>query len=387
MVHAMGQHEALSRGMSAGPFPKLGLIGPVWPFRGGVAQYNTRLRDSLFELVELTTVSFRRQYPGWLYPGVTDREIDNDSTDEHAPTINHLDYASPRSWRHAADMLLEAGCEVVIINWWTLFWAFPLTVIARRLRRRGVRVILLCHNLADHDASWLRQRLSNAMLRHADAYVVHSEAMSDELRAMMPGKPVMARILPIYDHYPMAIDVPPKRGRLELLFFGFIRPYKGLDDLLAALGRLQDQQVHLTVVGEPWGSERRLTHSVRDAGSPNVELVLNYVPSIEVAKYFARADLAVLPYRGATGSGVAALASHYRVPMLATRVNGLAESVIDGKTGYLVPAGDPDALADVIRRVDRESLRSMRPAIDAFCDENGWRAFSRTLVDFVCMLR
>lgn len=363
-------------------------MGPVWPFRGGIAQYTTRLHEALFPLAKVTTLSFRRLYPSWLYPGESDREPGahangNPTTDQIYFT---LDYANPMTWARGAKQLLAARCRVVVINWWTLFWAVPSMLIAHRLRRHGIRVVLLCHNLADHDGSGFKRRLSEHLLRQADAYLVHSTAMREQLHRIAPGRPVLTRLHPIYDHYPRAVDTLLKRGRLELLFFGFIRPYKGLDDLIAALEKLDDDQVYLTIVGEPWGTQRALTDTIAARNVKNIELVLRYVEPTEAANYFTRADLVVLPYRTATGSGVASLASHYGLPILATRVGGLAEYVVDGRTGFLIPANDVDAMATMIGHLQREKLRAMDEDIRQFCTENSWDSFAHHLLEFAADL-
>ena len=171
------------------------------------------------------------------------------------------------------------------------------------------------------------------------------------------------------------------RGTLGLLFFGFIRPYKGLDLLLQAVSDLHDDGVYLTIVGEPWGDTSVIQRQIEAAGIPNVEAILSYVSDQEAADYLSRADAVVLPYRSATGSGVASLAYNFGKPVIATRVGGLTDTIVHGETGVLVAPESSSALREAIGSVTREQLRAMRPAIERLCADNSWDALARLLAD------
>jgi glycosyltransferase involved in cell wall biosynthesis len=174
----------------------------------------------------------------------------------------------------------------------------------------------------------------------------------------------------------------PPRGRLELLFFGFIRPYKGLDVLFDALALLGDSSIHLTVVGEPWCDREHLKAMLAKCGAPNVDLVLEYVTDVVAANAFARADLVVLPYRAASGSGVAAVAYRYGKPVLASRVGGLVDVVEDGVSGILVDPGSAQALAAAISRIDRATLAKLAPGVHLFARSFTWESLSQALLHF-----
>lgn len=339
--------------------PRIALIGPVLPFRGGIAQYTTQLHRALSCKCALQTISYHRQYPAWLYPGKSDREPGKDSYLE--PGVEYmLDAINPKSWLRAVSAVAAERCTLAVFDWWTLFWAPAIALMARRLRRRGVRVAFLCHNLFDHDAGSFKRSFSRRLLSSADTFIVHSSAQATLLRAHFPGKAVVVHPHPTYDRFPPPATQLPKRGRLELLFFGFIRPYKGIDVLIDALARVNDTQVYLTVVGEPWGNPDELRKRIENMCAPNVELHLDYVDDQTAANFFGRADLVVLPYRSATGSGVAAMAFHYDCPVLATRTGAFPDVIEEGKTGFLVAPGSVEELADAIRRLTRTRLTPMR---------------------------
>jgi glycosyltransferase involved in cell wall biosynthesis len=368
--------------------PKIAVIGPVLPFRGGIAQYTTMVHRSLQEVADVQTISFKRLYPGWLYPGEGNISIGSD--DPREPGVDYLiDVYNPLTLRKATNKIIKQGADLVIIDWWTLFWWPGISYMARRLRKHGIKTMFLCHNLFNHKTGGLMgladkvmYSASVAMLKQADAYLVQSNEQRAQLEEIKPGAEVVQRMHPIYTMFPAPKQPLPKRGKLELLFFGLIRPYKGLDILLDAAAKLQDKDLYITVVGEPWGDKDALVKQIEEARIPNLETHLKYVDDQEAADFMARADAVVQPYRSATGSGVVALAYHYNKPVIATKVGGLKEAVLDDKTGFLVEPNSPEALAEAIQNTSREELAAMGPAIEKFCAENSWEAMAKVLADF-----
>jgi glycosyltransferase involved in cell wall biosynthesis len=362
--------------------PRLALIGPITPpFRGGISHYTAELRRALAMRCDLQTVSFHRLYPPWLYPGRSDR----DPGFEHAraPNVRYaLDALNPLTWRAVAHEIAAAECDLVVINWWTLFWAPGLAFIARRLRARDIPVVFICHNLVDHDSGSFEASVAIRLLAQAaDAYLVHSTSLADRLHSLIPGKHVIFHPHPPYGRFPEATVTLPKCGRLELLFFGFVRPYKGLDVLIESLTRLRDDGVYLTIAGEPWRAPGYLQKPLHAGLKSNVEMHLRYVSEQEAATFFRRADLVVLPYRSATGSGVAALAQRYDCPILATKAIGLPCMFDDDLAGFLVDADNADMLADRIRRMDRNQLTEMRKHIHSMKPRHTWESLADALIE------
>jgi len=356
------------------------LIGPVLPFRGGVAQYTTQLHRALAKRCVLRTISYHHQYPAWLYPGKSDREPDQAAYRE--PGVDYLlDWRNPLSWFRATGFIEASGCSLALFDWWTLFWAPATALMARQLRRRGIRVAFLCHNLFDHDAGAFKRKLAGALLAQADAYLVHSTEQAVVLRSKFPDKPVLAHPIPLYDQFPPPSIHLPKRGRLELLFFGFIRPYKGLDVLIDALAQLNDTQVYLTVVGEPWCPSEELRRRIEAAHAPNIELHLDYVDDQAAANFFGRADLVVLPYLSASGSAVAAMAFHYERPILATKTGAFPDVIDEGKTGFLVAPDSVEALVGAIRPLTREQLELMCIHVHAEKSRFTWNSLAGCVME------
>ena len=242
--------------MSKPERPVVCVIGPVQPYRGGIAQYTESLRAAFDPVADVHTFSFEKQYPAMLYPGETDVIPGAERLADVRYTISAT---NPISWRRTVREIAALKPDLVLINWWTLYWQPWTALMSSWLRRRGITVVFLCHNIGDHGSGGLRKRLGAAMLRRADGYVVHSSMLAHEVNERVPGKPVLTRPLPVFDNFPEARENWQPRGRLDLLFFGFIRPYKGLDVLLDAYQELADPDVALSVIGESWEDARPCT--------------------------------------------------------------------------------------------------------------------------------
>ncbi len=333
------------------------LIGPSHPFRGGVAHHTTLLYRHLRARHQVTFYAFRRQYPPWLFPGRTDRDPSRRPLREDGvePLLDSLD---PRTWRDVARRVAEARPDLVVLPWWTAFWTPQFLTIARGARAAGARLLAICHNVVDHDARPGARWCARAVLGRVDHCLVHSAEDEARLRALLPACSVSRAFHPLYDFSRAGLR-PTAEARAHLgvagdtiLFFGFVRPYKGVDDLLQAMPRvLARRPVTLLVVGEFWGGSTGFARRVAALGLAGaVRWVDRYVPNEEVALYFSAADVVVLPYVSGTASGVVQTAYGLDRPVVATRVGALAEVVEDGVTGYLVPPGDPAALADAIVR-------------------------------------
>ena len=356
---------------------KIALIGPVSPFRGGVARHTTQIAQALQVRpnVDLRVISFSRLYPRFLYPGGDPKDPDL-SADPALKTEYCLDAVNPLSWFSTAESLRAWEPDTVIIPAWTFFVAPCLGLIAGRLRRASIRVVSMVHNDADHESSSLKRAFNNYQLRSADAFVSHSGALAESLRKVNAGARSTVLPMPIFDDYPVSIDPPIRRAELELLFFGFVRPYKGLDTAIEALALSGRTDVRLTVAGEFWGGRETYdqliaAHGVKD----RIEIFDRYVSDLEAAGLFARSDAVLLPYRTVTGSAVVALAYHYLKPVVVTNLPGFTDVVQEGRTGWIIPPDDPNALAELIATgLSAKECQSMEPAITDFVASQSWSA-------------
>lgn len=367
--------------MNGGPVADtVAIIGPLPPHRGGIAEFGLRLHRALASTCTPNTFAFRRQYPALLYPGNSDYNPDASAVDD--PGVGYtLDSLNPLTWIATAREIVATNALALVIQWWTVFWWPAFFLIAHHVRRKGMPVILLCHNMVDHEASGWKRFLSGLMMRQADAFVVHSTEHRQHVEREFPGRPVMFTPIPAYDEHPLSGVSLQKRGRLELLFFGFIRPYKGLDVLLDALELLEGDEIYLTVAGEAWQDSEKTIARLRRIECEKVELHIEFVSDSMAAALIERADAVVLPYLAASGSAVTALAYNFDTPVIASCVGGLRDAVVEGQTGFLFRAGDAHDLASLIRRMGRDELTAMRAGVASYRSENGWHAYAEKLRD------
>ena len=328
------------------------IIGPTYPFRGGIAHHTTLLTQHLRQADDTLLISFTRQYPRWLYPGRSDRDP---SLNPLATEVEYLlDPVNPLSWRRTVRRLNEWQPEGVIMPWWVPFWAPAWAYIGRQIKgqKSAPKLIFICHNVLPHEGRIIDKIALRLALVSGDGYIVHSKSDADNLKAQFPGANVRVTPLPTYAALgkDSTANCPASLpdDRPLLLFFGFIRPYKGLDILLEALTQVS-QPVHLLVAGEFWENQEKYDDLVLklDLGD-RVTLVNKYLTDEALAACMARAEVAVLPYRSATQSAVIQAAFGHGLPVITTDVGGLAEVVEDGRTGLIVPVQDPGALAAAI---------------------------------------
>jgi glycosyltransferase involved in cell wall biosynthesis len=338
------------------------LIGPTYPFRGGIAHHTTLLARALRQEHETLFISFIRQYPAWLFPGRSDRDPSQQPVRAEAERL--LDPLNPLSWRRTYRRIREWQPEVLVIPWWVPFWAPAWAVLGRAVKRAAMppKLLFICHNVVPHERGLLDRLALRVALAPGDGYVVHSMQDKERLLREFPAARVLVTPHPTYatlsDQRAKALTVTLPDDRPLLLFCGFVRPYKGLDVLLEALPPvLARRPVHVLVAGEFWngGASYRAQIDRLNIGDA-ITIIDEYLPNEIMAAYIAQADVVVLPYRQATQSGIVQLAYGQGKPVITTDVGGLTEAVEHGQTGLIVPPEDPPALAAAIERFFAEEL-------------------------------
>jgi D-inositol-3-phosphate glycosyltransferase len=333
-------------------------IGPVPPLRSGIAHHGGRLTEALARTDAVTVLSWQHQYPRLLF-----RRPQRDPDARPHPTARFmLRWWDPLSWWRAGR--IAARGDIVVIAWTTPVHALAYRVIMALARRR--RIVGIVHNAVPHETLPLQRPLTRWILSRCDGIVTHAGTVAAELSEL--AGPVETITTPM----PANVDVEtrplPPTGEVRLLFFGFIRPYKGLDVALDALALLRERGAayHLTVVGEPWDPDEAWSDEVAGRGLTGlVDLQLRYVPDSSVSDLIARHHAVVLPYRTASQSGIAPAALAAGRPVVASAVGGLTEVVIDGVNGTLARPGDAASLADAIERCVRDL-----PALASRASEN-----------------
>ena len=356
----------------------LAVVGPAPPYRGGIAHFTEMTMQALAARGHrVAGVSFRRQYPALLFPGRSQMEPDADAANPasaadpagaEAGPPRLLDPLSPLAWWRTARHLQRLGPDAVVFQYWMPFFAPAFGVVARALRRgAGVPSLAVVHNALPHERHLGDAALSRFFLRACAGHVVLSDAVAADLATLCaPGTPVRRIEHPVYARFGAAPPRAEARAALGLppdapvvLFFGFVRAYKGLDVLLEALPRVAEAvpDVHLVVAGEAYDDPARYRALLARHGlGARVTWHERYIASDAVPRYFAAADVVAQPYVRATQSGVAQVAVHFETPMVLTDVGGLAEVVPHEEAGLVVPPRDPQALAAALTRFFVEGL-------------------------------
>jgi len=363
----------------------LSVVGPTHPFRGGISHYTSLLVRALRRNCRVQFLSYSRQYPVWLYPGATDRDPSLKPVTVEKPDAT-FDALSPRAWWGLPGRIALHGSELVVLPWTAAYWIPFYCVFLKALARdSGPPALFICHNVIEHETSRLKNRLSGSLLRRGDYFLVHSDWDRANLLNWI-GRDRAHRVTvsphPVYDHFNAAgIDPAAARAQLGvncervLLFFGFIREYKGLRYLLQSLPLILDRfRVHLLVAGESWEDLRPYRELIENLRlEERVTLHARYVPDEMVPTYFAAADLVVVPYTSATQSGIVQLAHGFRKPVVVGNVGGIPEAVEQGRTGYLVAPRSPKAIAEaVIQFFSSQGGSTMPGHIDARLQEHSW---------------
>lgn len=333
---------------------RIALVAPMWPLRGGIAHFAASMaRNLVARGHDVRPVTFARQYPDLLFPGKT--QLDDGPAPAGVPRADALlDTLDPWSWRRTARRIAENGADVAVLHYWMPFVAPALGGLARALRRRGVRVVTVVHNALPHEPGRLDRPLARYALSASDVLIVLSESVRQDVERLGVRVPVRLAAHPAYDHFGAPVSRAEAREHLGLpadapvlLFFGFVRRYKGIAVLLDAMPDVAARVpgVRLVVAGEFYGDEAELRARAAPLGK-TVRFDADYIPDTRVADYFAAADAVVQPYLSATQSGVAGIAFHFGRAVVTTDVGGLAADV--GDAGLVVPPNDPTALADAL---------------------------------------
>lgn len=352
------------------------IVGPAFPLRGGIADFNEALALGLQnENIDTKLFSFYFQYPKILFPGKSQK---SDGQPTPGLSIVHsISSLNPFSWSKTAKLIAKENPDLVIIRYWLPFMAPALGTIAKLLRRKKIKVIAITDNVFPHEKRIGDKILTNYFIKNCDGFVAMSKSVLEDLSSFTATTNKKFLPHPIYDIFGKSVDKTIARTYLGLLptdkiilFFGFIRSYKGLDLLIEAMGNLQVRKlnVKLIIAGEFYENEIPYLDKINaiEGGKPFI-LKTNFIGKEDVKYYFGACDLVVQPYKNATQSGITQIAYHFGKPMLVTNVGGLAEIVANGKVGYVVERSSDDIAEAIIDfyQNDREVEFSKNVLIDS----------------------
>lgn len=332
------------------------IIGPAFPLRGGIANFNEALCSAFVkDGIDSKIISFSLQYPGFLFPGNSQYATGDGPKGFLIETkINSL---NPFNWFLVANYIRKQNPDYIVVRYWLPFMAPCLGTIARLVKRKkNIKVIAITDNVIPHEKRPGDFLFTKYFVNSCDSFVVMSKSVLTDLEKFTSNQNKVFIPHPVYDIFGEKIGKEEALKKLDLntndkhlLFFGFIRKYKGLDLLLQAMAddRVKQLGVKLIVAGEYYEDCSYYENIINQNNIKNVILKTNYIPSEEVKNYFCAADIVVQPYRTATQSGVTQIAYHFERPILVTNVGGLAEIVPDNKVGY-VTEPSPKSIADAI---------------------------------------
>lgn len=366
---------------------KVVIIGSAHPFRGGgITTFNHRLaKEFIVAGHECEIWSFSLQYPSFLFPGKSQY------TDEPAPEgiIIHsvINSINPLNWIKIGNRLKKEKPDIVIVRYWLPFMGPAFGTILRRAKKNKYsKIICIADNILPHEKRPGDKAFTNYFLKSCDAFITMSEKVMNDLRSFEKNKPALLVRHPLYDNFGSILSKTEARkhlGILEnekiILFFGFIRKYKGLDLLLDAVALLKQSGIKLLIAGEFYEDEKHYQEQI-DKLSIRDSLVLktDFIPDSEVKYYLCSADAVIQPYRNATQSGVTPLAYHFEKPMIVTNVGGLPSLVPNEKTGLVVEP-DPTNIADGIRRFYQLGEMHFTPHIQQEKEKYSWSAMVDTI--------
>ena len=341
------------------------IIGTAYPFRGGgMSTYNERMARAFRQRGDDVTIyTFSLQYPGFLFPGKT--QYSTDPTPADLTIKVAINSINPLNWIKVGREIKKLKADIVVIRYWMPFMAPCLGTIARIIRRnKHSKVIAITDNIIPHEKMPGGNLLSKYFVKSCDGFIAMSRAVLNDLNKFDKIRPRLFSPHPLYDNFGVAVAKSEAKKQLGLddhtkyiLFFGFIREYKGLDLLIKAFAdeRFRNLPVKLLIAGEFYIDGKPYFDLIDNLGlKDNILLRTAFIENSEIVNYFCAADIVAQPYKDATQSGVTQIAYHFEKPMLTTDVGGLSEMVPDGKVGYVV-APDVNEISEALLRFFNEN--------------------------------
>ena len=372
---------------------KIAILSCFYPYRGGISQFNACLYSELSKNHIVKAFNFKRQYPEFLFPGKTQFVT---ADDEAVPVESEslLDTANPFSYISTYKTIRDWEPDLLIVRYWMSYFAPSLGYITRKMKRH-CKVISILDNVIPHEPRFFDTPLTRYFLKGSTGSVTLCEAVSRDLLEISPDARYTVIQHPLYSHFGEKKDRKEAErklglasGKKNILFFGLIRTYKGLDILLEAFNLLTEDY-QLIIAGEPYGSFDKYQKIIdKSSGKERIFKNLKYIKDSEVTDYFSAADLAVLPYRSATQSGISSVSYHFEVPMIVTDVGGLKETIGDRGTGIVAAEGTPECISNEIIRYfnDPEIKEGCISAIRVEKERLSWKTFAQRLEEFYSQL-
>jgi glycosyltransferase involved in cell wall biosynthesis len=337
---------------------KIIIIGPAFPFRGGNSLYVTSVFHELKNHFDVKIYNYKLLYPSFLFPGTSQMDKSNVPINP-VPNERLVNSINPFNWFHVASKLKSENADLIVFDWWHPFFTFCHYTISKLISGKyRNRILFITENVVSHEYRRFEQALTKIGLSKASFFLALSGVVENDLKIYFPQKKIFRSELPVYDCYDMQQKFNDADTRKELgigsgenvlLFFGYIRKYKGLHVLINAMPEILSSmpKTKLLIVGEFYDDEEEYRKQVNELNlAENIIFINRFVPNEEVEKYYSVRDLVVMPYLSATQSGVLNVAYGFEKPVVVTDVGGLTESVEEGKTGIIIQPENSKSIAD-----------------------------------------
>lgn len=367
---------------------RIAFLSTFYPFRGGIAQFNASLYRAFEKNHSVKAFTFTRQYPDFLFPGETQMVAEKDKADKIS-SERILDTLNPFTFSSSANKIKKFAPDMLLMKYWMSYMAPSLGTVAKKVKKQS-KVITILDNVIPHEKRFFDEAFTKYFLKQNNGFVVMSDPVKNDLLKFIPDAKYISHPHPLYNHFGSKSDsfeakkkmnIPD--GKKVILFFGFIREYKGLDLLIDAISKLTDDY-HLVICGEVYGSFEKYTQQIDKLKVKNkISLHVRYISDDEVPLFFSSADVCVLPYKSATQSGITSIAYHFDLPLIATDTGGLKETVLHNKTGLIVNIPDSDLIAKAIENYFTQNLKvKFQDEIKLLKEKLSWDALANAILEF-----
>ena len=371
------------------------IISSAYPLRGGIANFTESLAETLSASQKVVIHSYRKQYPNFLFPGKTQIDSSPPSPRINALTIFQTIHSfNPFSWKKSAKCILEQNPKTIIFAYFHPFFAISNGWISRYIKRRNpkIKIIALVHNVHPNQRMPFAFLLTKYFFVTCDSFISLTHSVADQIKSFVPSAKICEGFHPLYNQFGDKISQSESRSHLGLdpkgkyiLFFGIIRPYKGLKYLLQAMKdeRLIERDIRLIIAGESYMNNVEYSQQIEDLGIHDRVVFHNYfIPNQKVQDYFSASDLLVQPYSHVSQSGILSIAMHFELPAIVTKSGGLSERIKNGETGYCIEQS-PKAIADsIVDYFDNNRHDEFSRSIAKEKTKYTWEKLANQIIDF-----
>mgnify|MGYP001158616553 FL=1 len=367
---------------------KIVVVGTFPPYRGGISNFYQTLFERLSQNHNVTAINFSLQYPSILFPGKSQYDNNLKSDFKIERIINSI---NPITWKKAATKIIDIKPDIVIFKYWMPFFAPSFGSIIRDVKKStNIKSLVICDNIIPHESRFFDNILTKYFFKYIDYFIVMSKSVENDLLTLFPNAKYSYTPHPLYDIFGKSInkdlskrELKIKEGKL-ILFFGLIRPYKGLDLLIEAANIIKNKLTDFKIlaIGDCYDNPEPYSKMIDKYKINDIfDLRFEFVPNDKVHLYFSASDVIVLPYKSATQSGIVPVAYHFNKPVIVTNVGGLSEIVQQGNTGYIVEPDSTQISDSIIKFYNDSEKINFKENIKLFNKNFTWEKFIKVIED------